>query len=179
MTIELAEQSVRLALHDVRDEVRDEPDWHARLELLRQGEEHVRLAATERIDRMLGSQRGKFEEQKPLREPLRCGEAYGPANRSVLRVAQATLERRGDAGYLFRRPERGPSCIGERKSIRCSSDELRAECFFECRELRVTDIYDTPQSFEAFGKVLAPILGSLGIELGRPEVVEVHNVIRG
>ena len=45
--------------------------------------------------------------------------------------------------------------------------------------LRVTDIYDMPQNFEAFGKVLVPILGSLGIELGRPEVVEIHNVIRG
>jgi len=45
--------------------------------------------------------------------------------------------------------------------------------------LRVTDIYDTEQNFEAFGKVLGPILGSLGVDIGRPEVVEVHNVIRG
>jgi len=43
----------------------------------------------------------------------------------------------------------------------------------------VTDIYDTPQNFEAFGKVLLPILGSLGIDIGKPEVVDVHNVIRG
>ena len=38
---------------------------------------------------------------------------------------------------------------------------------------------DTPQNFEAFGNVLVPILGALGVDVGRPEVIEVHNVIRG
>ncbi len=45
--------------------------------------------------------------------------------------------------------------------------------------LRVTALFDTPQNFEAFGKVLLPILGALGIEVGSPEVAEVHNIIRG
>ena len=45
--------------------------------------------------------------------------------------------------------------------------------------LRVTDVYDTPQSFESFGKVLVPILSSLGVDVGKPDVVEVHNIVRG
>jgi len=43
--------------------------------------------------------------------------------------------------------------------------------------LRVTDVYDTPASFEQFGAVLMPILGALGIELLPPEVQQIHNVI--
>ena len=46
-------------------------------------------------------------------------------------------------------------------------------------QLRVTDVFDTEQNFEAFGKTLVPILTSLGVELGKPEVVPVHNIIRG
>jgi hypothetical protein len=45
--------------------------------------------------------------------------------------------------------------------------------------LRVVDVYDTPQNFEAFGRILGPILAELGIEVGPPEAVEVHNIIRG
>jgi hypothetical protein len=45
--------------------------------------------------------------------------------------------------------------------------------------LKVVDIYDTPQSMEAFGKVLLPILGALGIEIAPPQVTPIHNVIRG
>jgi hypothetical protein len=47
------------------------------------------------------------------------------------------------------------------------------------KALRVTDVYDTKESFEAFGRILVPILGELGIDVGRPDVVEVHNIIRG
>jgi hypothetical protein len=56
---------------------------------------------------------------------------------------------------------------------------LHHACYGDKTDLRVTDIYDTPQSFEAFGKTLVPILASLGIDVGRPDVVEVHNIIRG
>lgn len=46
--------------------------------------------------------------------------------------------------------------------------------------LKVVDIYDTPQSMEAFGKVLMPILGALGVEMTTPpQVTPIHNVIRG
>ena len=44
--------------------------------------------------------------------------------------------------------------------------------------LNVVDIWDTPANFEAFGKELMPILGSLGIDPGTPTVSPVHNIIR-
>jgi len=56
---------------------------------------------------------------------------------------------------------------------------LHHACYGDSGALRVTDIYDTAQSFDAFGKTLVPLLASLGIDVGRPEVVEVHNIIRG
>jgi hypothetical protein len=52
-------------------------------------------------------------------------------------------------------------------------------CYGDRRALRVTDIYDTAQSFEVFGQTLVPILAQLGIDVGQPEVVEVHNIVRG
>jgi hypothetical protein len=45
--------------------------------------------------------------------------------------------------------------------------------------LRVTDLFDTQHNFDAFGRVLMPILQAVGIDPGKPEIVEVHNVIRG
>lgn len=56
---------------------------------------------------------------------------------------------------------------------------LHHVCYGDPAALRVTDVFDTPQSFDAFGKTLVPILGQLGIEVGQPEVIEVHNIIRG
>jgi hypothetical protein len=43
----------------------------------------------------------------------------------------------------------------------------------------VTDLFDTQQNFDAFGRVLVPMLAALGIDVGKPEVAAVHNVIRG
>ena len=56
---------------------------------------------------------------------------------------------------------------------------LHHACYGDKRALRVTDVYDTPQSFELFGRTLVPILAELGIDVGQPEVVEIHNIIRG
>jgi hypothetical protein len=56
---------------------------------------------------------------------------------------------------------------------------LHHTCYGDSSALRVTDVYDTQRSFEAFGQVLMPILGELGIDVGRPDIVEVHNIIRG
>jgi hypothetical protein len=56
---------------------------------------------------------------------------------------------------------------------------LHHTCYGDRKALRVTDVYDTPQSFEAFGKTLVPILAQLGIDVGQPDVIEVHNIVRG
>jgi hypothetical protein len=56
---------------------------------------------------------------------------------------------------------------------------LHHTCYGDRRALRVTDVFDTPQNFEAFGRTLLPILAAVGVDVGQPEVVEVHNIIRG
>jgi hypothetical protein len=44
--------------------------------------------------------------------------------------------------------------------------------------LRVGEIRDSRERFEAFGKRLMPVLGDVGIEPGGPEVIEIQNIIR-
>jgi hypothetical protein len=46
-------------------------------------------------------------------------------------------------------------------------------------QLSVVDVFDTMQSFEAFGGKLVPILQGLGIDMGPPDIKEVHHIIRG
>jgi hypothetical protein len=45
--------------------------------------------------------------------------------------------------------------------------------------LRVSEIWDSREEFDAFGKRLMPVLKDTGIELkGEPEMLEIHNIIR-
>jgi hypothetical protein len=44
---------------------------------------------------------------------------------------------------------------------------------------RVSEVWDSLEQFEAFGKILMPILAEHGVELaGPPEIIEVHNILR-
>lgn len=51
-------------------------------------------------------------------------------------------------------------------------------CFGTDGSLKVSEIWDSPEQFEAFGERLMPILADVGIDPGEPEVIEIHNVIR-
>jgi hypothetical protein len=51
--------------------------------------------------------------------------------------------------------------------------------FGDRENLRVSDIWDSRESFERFGQTLRPILQELGVEGGEPEVIEVYNIIEG
>lgn len=43
---------------------------------------------------------------------------------------------------------------------------------------RVSEIWDSQEQFDAFGKRLMPVLEEVGIKLmGDPEILEVHNVV--
>jgi hypothetical protein len=43
---------------------------------------------------------------------------------------------------------------------------------------RVSEIWDSREQFDAFGKTLRPVLTDVGVELaGEPEMLEVHNII--
>jgi hypothetical protein len=43
--------------------------------------------------------------------------------------------------------------------------------------VRVSEIWDSKEQFDAFGKRLMPLLEESGIELsGPPELIEIHNI---
>jgi len=44
--------------------------------------------------------------------------------------------------------------------------------------LRVSEIWDSQEAFEAFGGRLMPILEQVGIDPGEPTIHEVHNTIK-
>ena len=45
-------------------------------------------------------------------------------------------------------------------------------------DLRVSEIWSSPEQFQAYGERLMPILADIGIEFsGEPEVFEVHNLV--
>jgi hypothetical protein len=50
--------------------------------------------------------------------------------------------------------------------------------FFVDGDLRVSEIWDSQEQFEAFGEKLRPVLSEVGIEPGTPEQLEIHNIIR-
>ena len=52
-------------------------------------------------------------------------------------------------------------------------------CFGDENNLRVSDIWDSTESFERFGETLRPILQELGVDSGEPEIIEVYNIIEG
>lgn len=46
-------------------------------------------------------------------------------------------------------------------------------------QIQVFDIWDSEESFQAFGATLVPILTELGVDPGQPQISPVHNVIKG
>jgi hypothetical protein len=46
-------------------------------------------------------------------------------------------------------------------------------------QIQVFDVWESQESFEAFGRTLVPILAELGVEPGEPQVSRVHNIIDG
>jgi hypothetical protein len=46
-------------------------------------------------------------------------------------------------------------------------------------EIQVFDVWDSQESFEAFGATLVPILSEFGVDPGQPQVSPVHNMIKG
>ena len=52
-------------------------------------------------------------------------------------------------------------------------------CYGDSNGVRVTDIWDSMEDFQAFGETLVPILQSLGLDPGQPDVQQVHNIIAG
>ena len=52
-------------------------------------------------------------------------------------------------------------------------------CFGSDGNLRVSEIWDSKEQFEAFGQRLMPVLAETGIEFAsEPEILEIHNIIK-
>ena len=51
-------------------------------------------------------------------------------------------------------------------------------CFKVDGKLNVSDIWNSKEEFEQFGKTLGPIMDDLGIDAGEPVFLEVHNIIK-
>src|SRR6476659_215651 len=45
-------------------------------------------------------------------------------------------------------------------------------------KFRVSEIWDSQEQFEAFGERLMPVLKDVGIEAGKPELLEIHNIVK-
>jgi hypothetical protein len=52
-------------------------------------------------------------------------------------------------------------------------------CFGSDGSLRVSEIWASKEKFEAFGPRLMPILSDIGIDPGEPEILSVHNSVKG
>jgi hypothetical protein len=60
------------------------------------------------------------------------------------------------------------------------ADGLEYEiCFGSDGNLKVSQVWDTREHMDAFGARLMPILNEVGINPGEPEVLAVHNTIKG
>ena len=59
-----------------------------------------------------------------------------------------------------------------------NKDRLHHSCMGDDGDLMVYDIWATPEAFEAFGKVLMPILAEVGVDPGEPAVMPVHKLIQ-
>jgi len=53
---------------------------------------------------------------------------------------------------------------------------LHHSCFGEDGDLEVFDIWESPESFEAFGAALLPIAVEVGIDLRAPRVMQIHRL---
>jgi hypothetical protein len=45
--------------------------------------------------------------------------------------------------------------------------------------IQVFDVWDSEESFQAFGATLVPILAEMGVDPGQPQASPVRNVIKG
>ena len=55
---------------------------------------------------------------------------------------------------------------------------IHHSCFGQDGELMVYDVWDSPESFEAFGAVLMPILAAVGVDPGEPSVMPLHKLLQ-
>jgi hypothetical protein len=50
-------------------------------------------------------------------------------------------------------------------------------CYGSADSVHVTDVWDSKEDFEAFGKILIPMMNEVGADAGQPKIEEVQNII--
>lgn len=58
--------------------------------------------------------------------------------------------------------------------LREQHGRLHHSCFGEDGSLMVYDVWESPEAFEAFGKVLGPIMAESGVDAGEPMVMPIR-----
>jgi hypothetical protein len=56
---------------------------------------------------------------------------------------------------------------------------LQHLCFGEGSNLKVLDVWDSPETFGAFGQTLIPIVQDVGVDPGQPLITPMHNQVEG
>ena len=52
-------------------------------------------------------------------------------------------------------------------------------CYGDPNGVDITDIWDSMEDFQAFGQTLVPIMQSLGVDPGQPDIQQVHSIVIG
>ena len=50
-------------------------------------------------------------------------------------------------------------------------------CYLSGKNVNIFDVWDSSKDFERFGQTLNPILKDLKVDVGQPEIKEIHNII--
>jgi len=53
---------------------------------------------------------------------------------------------------------------------------IHHSCFGDDGELMVYDIWEAPETFQAFGQTMMPILAEVGVDAGEPSIMAVHRL---
>jgi len=57
------------------------------------------------------------------------------------------------------------------------SGRLHHSSFGPADHLMVYDVWESEEAFAAFGAALMPILAEIGLDVGEPDIMPVHNII--
>ncbi|HXS54864.1 MAG TPA: hypothetical protein VN726_02000 [Hanamia sp.] len=52
-------------------------------------------------------------------------------------------------------------------------------CYGDANGVDITDVWDSMEDFQAFGQTLVPIMNSLGVDPGKPDVQEIFGIVKG
>ena len=52
-------------------------------------------------------------------------------------------------------------------------------CYGDANGVDILDVWENMEDFNAFGKTLIPIMKSLGVDVGEPNIQEIHAIILG